>query len=66
MKDFDFDICKKTQQNPNDKKAVEELYAEYVVWCDVNNFKTVKSTRFETEIGMEFKVYKRGTMFVDK
>ena len=47
-------------------KPTEDLYAEYGVWCDVNNFKTVKSTRFETEIGMEFKLKRVGTMFVDK
>ena len=47
-------------------KAIEELYSEYGVWCDVNNFKTVKSTRFESEVGSEFKVIKRGNMFVDK
>ena len=47
-------------------KEVSELYAEYGLWCDVNNFKTMKSTRFETEVGSEFKVIKHGNLFVDK
>jgi phage/plasmid-associated DNA primase len=45
---------------------VDELYSEYSVWCDVNGFKTVRSTRFEAEISSEFKLDKQDDMFVDK
>ena len=47
-------------------KPVEELYAEYGVWCDINGFKAVRSTRFESELGNEFKIKREDGMFVDK
>ncbi len=45
---------------------VEELYAEYSVWCDINGFKAVRSTRFETEVCNEYKLDKVDDMFIDK
>jgi phage/plasmid-associated DNA primase len=46
--------------------SAEELYAEYCVWCDVNGFKSVRSTRFDTEVCNEYKLDKQDDMFVDK
>lgn len=43
-----------------------ELYAEYDVWCDVNGFKSVRSTRFDTEVCNEFKIKREADMFIDK
>ena len=47
-------------------KPEEELYAEYGVWCDINGFKQVRSTRFDTEICNEFKIKREDAMFIDK
>lgn len=47
-------------------KNEEELYSEYVVWCDINGYKSVRSARFDTEICNEFKLKREDTMFVDK
>ena len=46
--------------------TIEELYAEYGVWCDLNGFKAVRSTRFDTEVGTEFKVTRDDNMYIDK
>lgn len=41
-------INKITAKTMHEKKF-QDVYAQYDVWCDVNKFKSVKSTRFEQE-----------------
>ena len=59
-------VSKKISKTKVTTTPVEELYAEYGVWCDVNGFKSVRSTRFETEVCNEYKLNKVDDMFVDK
>ena len=59
-------VSKKISKTKITTVPVEELYAEYGVWCDVNGFKSVRSTRFETEVCNEYKLNKVDDMFVDK
>ena len=49
-------------------KAVkfDELYAEYTLWCELNGFKSVRSTRFEQEIQEEFNLIVDGDTLIDK
>ena len=49
-------------------KAVkfEEIYAEYNLWCDLNGFKSVRSTRFEQEIQEEFNLIVDNGTLIDK
>lgn len=47
-------------------KTFSDIYSEYSVWCEVNGFKTVRSTRFEYEICDEFELIKEEDKFVDK
>lgn len=44
----------------------DELYAEYSLWCELNGFKTVRSTRFEQEIAEEFNLIIDGDTLIDK
>jgi putative DNA primase/helicase len=59
-------VSKKYTAKELTSKNEEELYSEYVVWCDVNGYKSVRSARFDTEICNEFKLKREDTMFVDK
>ena len=59
-------VAKKISKTRITSQPVEELYAEYNVWCDINGFKAVRSTRFETEVCNEYKIDKVDDMFVDK
>jgi putative DNA primase/helicase len=49
-------------------KAVkfDELYAEYNLWCELNGFKTVRSTRFEQEVQEEFNLVVDNDTLIDK
>ena len=74
MKDYKVDnssvlswiVSKKYTAKELTSKNEEELYSEYVVWCDVNGYKSVRSARFDTEICNEFKLKREDTMFIDK
>lgn len=44
----------------------EELFASYVLWCDLNGFKAVRSTRFEQEIAEEFNLIVDGDTLTNK
>lgn len=59
-------VTKKISKTKITSTTIEELYAEYGVWCDVNGFKAMRSTRFESEISSEYKVERQDDMFVDK
>ena len=47
-------------------KKFEEVYAEYTLWCELNGFKSVRSTRFETEIAEEYSLVVDNDTLVDK
>lgn len=49
-------------------KAVkfDELYAEYNLWCDLNGFKSVRSTRFEQEVQEEYNLIVDNGTLIDK
>lgn len=59
-------VAKRIDHSKITTKQAEELYAEYGVWCDINGFKQVRSTRFDSEIGNQFKVKHVDDMFIDK
>jgi putative DNA primase/helicase len=60
-------LCSKKYNKSNILSVPEEeLYAEYGVWCDINGFKSVRSTRFDSEICNEFKLKREDNMFIDK
>ena len=44
----------------------DELYAEYNLWCDLNGFKSVRSTRFEQEIQEEYDLIVDNGTLIDK
>ena len=44
----------------------DELYAEYNLWCDLNGFKSVRSTRFEQELQEEFNLVVDNDTLIDK
>ena len=44
----------------------DELFAEYGVWCDVNGYKRVGSSRFEQELSEEFNLKHEDDYLIDK
>jgi phage/plasmid-associated DNA primase len=44
----------------------DELFAEYGVWCDVNGYKRVGSSRFEQELSEEFNLKREDDYLIDK
>lgn len=47
-------------------KKFDEIYSEYTLWCELNGFKSVRSTRFETEIAEECNLIVDGDTLIDK
>lgn len=48
------------------KIKFDELYAEYNLWCELNGFKSVRSTRFEQELQEEFNIVVEDNALIDK
>lgn len=59
-------VAKKFDNTYLKSKKFEEIYAEYTLWCELNGFKAVRSTRFETEVAEEFDLVVEDEYLVDK
>ena len=47
-------------------KKFEEIFTEYTLWCELNGFKSVRSSRFEQEIAEELNLVIDNDTLIDK
>ena len=47
-------------------KKFEEIFTEYTLWCELNGFKSVRSSRFEQEIAEELSLIVDDDTLIDK
>lgn len=58
--------AKNIDKNHMKSKKFEEVYSEYTLWCELNGFKSVRSTRFEQEVAEEFELIVDKDTLIDK